>query len=222
MNENYQRPKRTTMKRASIYTENEVYPKIKEDMDDLVPSLTKPSKTSIPTTIQEIPVYSKSSGAFLDFNKQFKKERFKQHHNKFQLLSHYGNGGHGYFRHNGKNQLEEIEDLNFKKSKLLKFKTLDFVETIKEEQRTTMGSEVAGNEQFSHDKALGEMRRLMTKRNRGGRSSKSGGAYQGGHRYNTYNEQIVKSDNKFQKYLAEPDEFRSITEGGQMKENFKV
>lgn len=221
MSENYQRPKRTTTRRASIYTENDTHP-LKEKDYLGVPSLTKGSRVAIPNTITEIPVYTKSSGAFLDFNKQFKDARFKDHHNKFQLLSHYGNGGHGYFRHNGKNQLEEIEDLNFKKSKMLKFKTLDYIETIKEEQRTTMGSEIAGEVVLSHEKALGEMRRLMTKRNRGGRSSKRGGAYQGGHRYNTYNEEIVNNDTKFQKFLAEPDEFRSITEGGQMKENFKV
>ena len=222
MKKNYNPHKRIHMKRASIYTENDAHPKTDEDYLG-IPSMTKGSSVALPTTLEEIPVYTKSSGAFLDFNKQFKNVRFKDHKNKFQKLSHYGNGAHGFFRHDGKNQLEEIEDLQFKKPHSIKFKVLDYVETIKEEQRTTSGAEIAGNENLlSHEKALGEMRRLMTKRNRGGRSGKDGGAYQGGHRYNVYNEEMVKSDTKFQKYLAEPDEFRSITEGGEMKENFKV
>lgn len=221
MSENYRTTKRTTMKRASIYTETSKHPIIKEDGDDLVPSLVKGSSVPyIRNKVVEIPVEDRSSGAFLDFNTEWTKTKFKDHHNKFQKLSHYGNGGHGFYRHDKGNQLEEIEDLTFKKSKMLKFKTLNYVETIKEEQRTTNGSEIAGKQVLSHDKALAEMRKTMIKRNRGGRSGKEGGAYQGGHMFNVYNEKIVNKDNEFQKLNQKQEEFRSITDGVENMENY--
>lgn len=220
MTENYPKKKTINTKRLSIYTENNEHPK--KDKDYLgIPSLVKGS--SVPykrNKVVEIPVSERSSGAFLDFNTEWTNNKFKEHHNKHQKLSHYGNGGHGFFRHDKGNQLEEIEDLSFKKPKLLRFKTLNYVETIKEEQRTTEGSEIAGKQVLSHEKAMAEMRRLMTKRNRGGRSGKDGGAYQGGHKFNVYNEQIVHKDNEFQKLNEKQEEFKTITDGIETMENY--
>ena len=213
--------KRINMKRASIYTETSKHPTIKEDMEHLTPSLSKGSSVPyIRSKVIEIPVENRSSGAFLDFNTEWTNTKFKDHHNRHQKLSHYGNGGRGNFRHDKGNQLEAIEHLHFKTPKKVQFKPLSIVETIKEEQRTTMGSEVAGKSVFSHQKALEEIRKTMIKRNRGGRSGKGGGAYQGGHMYNIYNEKQVFKDEEFKKLNEEQKEFRTITEGIEDLENY--
>ena len=60
----------------------------------------------------------------------------------------------------------------------------------------------------------------MTKRNRGGNSGKEGGAYQGGHRNRTYNEEIIRKDDEFQKLNAKQEEFKSITQGQEANENY--
>jgi len=220
MSENYPKTKTTTTKRLSIYTENNEHPK--KDKDYLgIPSLVKGS--SVPykrSKVVEIPVSERSSGAFLDFNSEWSNNKFKEHHNRHQKLSHYGNGGAGFYRHDKGNKLEEIESLKFKKSKLLKFKHLNYVETIKEEQRTTNGSEIAGKQVLSHQKAMAEMRKTMVKRNRGGRSGKDGGAYQGGHMYNIYNEAQVFKDNEFQRLNEKQEEFKTITDGMETMENY--
>ena len=212
--------KRTTMKRASIFTENDEH--ANKDKDYLgLPIMSKGSSVPyIRNKVVEIPVEERSSGAFLDFNTEWTATKFKNRHNRHQILSYYGNGGRGNFRHDKGNQLEEIEDLKFKTHKGTTHSKLDIVETIKEEQRTTNGAEIAGKEAFSQQKALEEIRKTMVKRNRGGRSGKRGGAYQGGHMYNIYNEAQVFKDNEFQKLNEEQKEFRTITEGIEDLENY--
>lgn len=221
MKKNYNPHKRIHMKRASIYTENDAHPNKDEDYLGL-PIMTKGSSVPyIRNKVVEIPVEERSSGAFLDFNTEWTATKYKDHQNKHQLLSHYGNGGRGMYHHDKGNKLEEIENLSFRvKHKTMPMDKLDVVKTLEEEQRTTNGSEIAGKQTFSHFKALEEMRKNMVKRNRGGRSGKDGGAYQGGHMYNLYNEKQEFKDEEFKKLNEEQKEFRSITEGMEDLENY--
>ena len=112
---------------------------------------------------------------------------------------------------------EKDETLKVKyKMRKIKEMKLDPVETEKQEQRTTEGTEIRGREtMLNQSKAQTDINKLFKqKRNRGGRSGgKEGGAYQGGFNYINYGKEQVKQDNEFKKKNAEQDEFRSIVEG---------
>ena len=128
-----------------------------------------------------------------------------------------GNNGKGLYKHKTQNYFEKDETLNIKyKMRKIKEMLLDPVETERQEQRTTEGTEIRGKEtMLNQSKAQTDINKLFKqKRNRGGRSGgKDGGAYQGGFSYTGYDKDIVKKDNEFKKLNAEQDEFRSIVEG---------
>ena len=207
------------MKRQSIYTENDEHTKLFDTFDKLVPKkLDKTEQKEIPQTFKPYNISVRRSGAFNDFNKKFKDVRGHNHNNKFRLLNFMGgNNGKGLYKHNTQDYFEKDETLNMKyKMRKIKEMVLDPVETERQEQRTTEGTEIKGQEtMLNKNKAQADINKLFKqKRNRGGRSGgKDGGAYQGGFSYTGYDKDIVKKDNEFKKLNAEQDEFRSIVEG---------
>jgi len=207
------------MKRQSIYTENDEHTKLFDTFDKLVPKkLDKTEQKEIPQTFKPYNISVRRSGAFNDFNKKFKDVRGHNHNNKFRLLNFMGgNNGKGLYKHNTQDYFEKDETLNIKyKMRKIKEMLLDPVETERQEQRTTEGTEIKGQEtMLNKNKAQADINKLFKqKRNRGGRSGgKDGGAYQGGFSYTGYDKDIVKKDNEFKKLNAEQDEFRSIVEG---------
>ena len=207
------------MKRQSIYTENDEHTKLFDTFDKLVPKkLDKAEQVAIPQTFKPTNISVRRSGAFNDFNKKFKDVRGHNHNNKFRLLNYMGgNNGKGLYKHNTQDYFEKDETLKIKyKMRKIKEMLLDPVETERQEQRTTEGTEIKGQEtMLNKNKAQADINKLFKqKRNRGGRSGgKDGGAYQGGFSYTGYDKDIVKKDNEFKKLNAEQDEFRSIVEG---------
>ena len=207
------------MKRQSIYTENDEHTKLFDTFDKLVPKkLDKTEQKEIPQTFKPYNISVRRSGAFNDFNKKFKDVRGHNHNNKFRLLNFMGgNNGKGLYKHNTQDYFEKDETLKMKyKMRKIKEMVLDPVETERQEQRTTEGTEIKGQEtMLNKNKAQADINKLFKqKRNRGGRSGgKDGGAYQGGFSYTGYDKDIVKKDNEFKKLNAEQDEFRSIVEG---------
>tara|TARA_R110000787_G_scaffold138493_3_gene252137 strand:- start:646 stop:1317 length:672 start_codon:yes stop_codon:yes gene_type:complete len=207
------------MKRQSIYTENDEHTKLFDTFDKLVPKkLDKAEQVAIPQTFKPTNISVRRSGAFNDFNKKFKDVRGHNHPNKFRLLNYMGgNNGKGLYKHNTQDYFEKDETLKIKyKMRKIKEMLLDPVETERQEQRTTEGTEIKGQEtMLNKNKAQADINKLFKqKRNRGGRSGgKDGGAYQGGFSYTGYDKDIVKKDNEFKKLNAEQDEFRSIISG---------
>ena len=207
------------MKRQSIYTENDEHTKLFDTFDKLVPKkLDKTEQKEIPQTFKPYNISVRRSGAFNDFNKKFKDVRGHNHNNKFRLLNFMGgNNGKGLYKHNTQDYFEKDETLKMKyKMRKIKEMVLDPVETERQEQRTTEGTEIKGQEtMLNKNKAQADINKLFKqKRNRGGRSGgKDGGAYQGGFSYTGYDKDIVKKDNEFKKLNAEQDEFKSIVYG---------
>ena len=207
------------MKRQSIYTENDDHKKLFDTFDKLVPKkLNKAEQVEVPQTFKPYNISVRRSGAFNDFNKKFKDVRGHNHPNKYRLQNYMGgNNGKGLYKHKDMTFFEKDETLNIKhKMRKIKEMVLDPVETEKQEQRTTEGTEIRGAEtMLNMNKAQADINKLFKqKRNRGGRSGgKDGGAYQGGFSYTGYDKDIVKKDNEFKKKNAEQDEFRSIVEG---------
>jgi len=206
------------MKRQLIYTENDDHKKLFDENDKLVPFIGKSGTKPIPQTFVPYNISVRRSGAFNDFNKKFKEVRGHNHPNRYRLVDYMGgNNAKGLYKHSTQDYFEKDETLRTKyKVRVEKEMKLDPVETEKQEQRTTEGTEIKGAETaLDKNKAQADINKLFKqKRNRGGRNGgKDGGAYQGGFSYTGYNKDIVKKDNEFKKKNSEQNEFRSIVEG---------
>lgn len=206
------------MSAQSIFTENSSHKPLFDNHDNLTISLEKGKQVPLATTLSWIPQQTRLSGAFNDFNKEFKKVRGMNHPNPMRLPDYMGgNNAKGLFKASQEDYFSKDETLKLKfKPRRLNLFLLDPVETTKQEQRTTQGTEIRGKETALDKKvAQREVDYLYKKkRNRGGRSGgKEGGAYQGGQSFNDYNKDISKQDNTYKALNQEQDEFRSIIEG---------
>lgn len=215
MRKYYEKNKTTHTKRASIYTENDDFSN-KVDNDYLgVPSMVKGK--SVPykrNKVVEIPQQTRFSGAFNDFNSEWRKERqIRTRINPMRLNDYAGNGARG-FHHHSKTKEKRHKFFRYKQPKLAP--ELKIKEAITQEQRTTEGAEIRGKEVFNHQQALMEIKQKMRKTNRGGfTGGKDGGAYTGGWRYIMYNDDTIRNDRTFARLNKQQDEFRSIVEGEQ-------
>ena len=209
--------KTTHMRRASIYTENDEHPTIREDGEHLVPSLQKGKKVPLPKKVTGFtPQLTRFSGQFNDFNKEWREKREKPGRNKYVLPSHYGSQAAGYYHHDKEKKVH----VKFHKIKAPpKEKQLNPVTLEKQEQRTTEGSEIAGKQKLSHAQAMAEIRKKMKKINRGINQKK--GYYGSGMRYNAYVRQTVREDSKYKELNAKnDDEFTTIEQGLHTMENY--
>lgn len=205
------------MKRQSIYTENDNYAPAYDSWEKLTPSVKKPPSAPIPSTFKPYNISVRYSGAFNDFNKQFREKRQMPHENKFRLKNYMGgNNAKGLYKQDQEDYFSKDETLKLKyKMRKVKRMEVDRDELATQEQRTTEGAEICGKVELDARKAKAEVNLIeRTKRNRGGwNAGKDAGAFQGGFDYTGYNATQVKKDNEFKKLNAQQDEFRSIVEG---------
>lgn len=209
----YEKNKTTHTKRQLIYTENDKHPKSLGDYLG-VPSFARGK--SVPykrNKVVDIPQQTRFSGAFNDFNSEWRKERqIRTRMNPMRLKDYAGNGARGFHHHSKTKE----KGTKFDRYKQPKQTELKIKEAIKEEQRTTEGAEIRGKEVLNHQQALMDIKKKMYKRNRGGlNGGKDGGAYQGGWKYIMYNDDTIRRDRTFAKLNRKQDEFRSIVEGEQ-------
>lgn len=208
------------MKRQSIYTENDSYKSAYDSWEKLTPSVTKAPSAPIPSTFKPWNISTRHSGAFNDFNKQFRDKRQIPGENKFRLKNFMGgNNAKGLYKQDQEDYFMKDETLKIKyKMRKEKRMEVDRDELATQEQRTTEGAEIRGQVQLNERKARAEINLIeRTKRNRGGwNAGKDAGAFQAGFDYTGYNATQVKKDNEFKKLNAQQDEFRSIVEGEMM------
>ena len=204
------------MRRASIYTENDKHPTIRDEGDHLVPSLEKGNRVPIPNKVVGLtPQLTRFSGQFNDFVQEWRDKREKPGRNKHCLPSHYGSLAGGYYRHD-KEKKTKVKFHKMRKPK--KNKKISSYTLAKQEQRTTNGAEIAGKQKLSHAQAMAEIRRKIKKSNRGINQKK--GYYGSGMRYNAYVRQTAREDKKFKQLNKQPGEFKSVESGLQSMENY--
>jgi len=207
------------MKRQSIYTENDSHKPIYDEWENLAPeSVKKSAQTKLPTSFVPWNISVKNSGAFNDFNTQYREKRGRNHNNKHRLPNYMGgNNAKGFYKHATEDYFSRDETIKCK-YKIRKPKRMEINrdELAKQEQRTTEGAEIRGLETaLNIAKAKAEVKLVeKTKRNRGGwNAGKDSGAFQGGFNYTGYNATQIKKDNEFKRLNSQQDEFRSIVEG---------
>ena len=206
------------MKRQSIYTENDNYKPAYDEWEKLAPSsIKKSAQKKLPNTFVPYNVSVKHSGAFNDFNKNFREKRGRNHNNKHRLLNYMGgNNAKGKYKHNTEDYFSKDETIKCKyKIRKPKRMELNRDEVAKQEQRTTEGAEICGKQTaLNIRKAKAQVKLIeKTKRNRGGwNAGKDSGAFQGGFDYTGYNNTQIKKDNQFKKLNAQQNEFRSFVE----------
>jgi len=205
------------MKRQSIYTENDSYTPMYDEWEKLTPSVKKTEQKPLPNTFKPYNVSVEHSGAFNDFNTQFREKRGRNHNNRYRLPNYMGgNNAKGMYKHATEDYFSKDETLKVK-YKMRKPKRMEIDRDVlaEQEQRTTEGTEIKGKVKLDKKKAKAEVNLIeRTKRNRGGwNAGKDSGAFQGGFSYTGYNATQIKRDNKFKQLNAQQDEFRSIVEG---------
>ena len=206
------------MKEQSIYTENT--DGMFDEHDKLVPVLAKGSQVEIPKVWKPYNLSTRRSGAFNDFNPQFRKLNNINHTNKYRLPNMMGgNNAKGYYKHDTQDYFEKDETIKMKhRIRKIKETRLDPVENALQEQRDTEGTEIRGKETMLNKKRAEQKVKLLfkTKRNRGGYDAgKDGGAFSGGFAYTEYNNTQIKQDNKFKELNSQQEEFKSIIQGQQ-------
>jgi len=205
------------MKRVSIYTENDNYSPMYDEWEKLTPSVKKTEQTKLPNTFVPYNVSVRHSGAFNDFNSQFREKRGRNHNNKHRLPNYMGgNNAKGLYKHSTQDYFSKDETIKVK-YKMRKPKRMEINRDIlaEQEQRTTEGPEIRGQVKLDPRKAKAEVNLIeRTKRNRGGwNAGKDSGAFQGGFSYTGYNATQIKKDSKFKELNAQQTEFRSIISG---------
>jgi len=206
------------MKRQSIFTENDNHKPIYDEWEKLAPtSVKKTAQNALPNTFKPYNVSVRHSGAFNDFNTQFREKRGRNHTNKYRLPNYMGgNNAKGRYKHATEDYFSKDETIKVK-YKMRKPKRMEIGRDIlaEQEQRTTEGAEIRGKVKLNPRKAKAEINLIeRTKRNRGGwNAGKDSGAFQGGFAYTGYNDTQIKKDSKFKELNAQQDEFRSIVEG---------
>ena len=205
------------MKRQSIYTENDNYSPMYDEWEKLTPSVKKTEQTKLPNTFVPYNVSVRHSGAFNDFNSQFREKRGRNHNNKHRLPNYMGgNNAKGLYKHSTQDYFSKDETIKVK-YKMRKPKRMEINRDIlaEQEQRTTEGPEIRGQVKLDPRKAKAEVNLIeRTKRNRGGwNAGKDSGAFQGGFSYTGYNATQIKKDSKFKELNAQQTEFRSIISG---------
>ena len=175
----------------------------------------KPLKNGMPQNILQRA--KRNTGAFNDFNINFRDKRYGSHLNKFRPTRMEGNGGTGFFKHNVISYQDKLERSGLK-FKINGFKEVDYdglnlKETMAYERAGL--ADVSGYRKLDKKAAEEQLKGYIQKTNRGGRSGgKESGNAQGGILYRQHNANIVLKNNEYKKLIEEADtEFRTIMDG---------
>lgn len=163
----------------------------------------------MPKTHNKVPVQmTRMSGAFTDYNKQFRKKRSQPIVTKYQKFNTWGNSkAKGKYHHD---KMTKFEDkLKFKRKPEPKDKQLNTEAVEEKQQIITTGTEVRGYKKLDKRLAKMNIKRDMIKDNRGN-LFKSGGYYQAGRRFRQYEKETQRFDEKYIAIEEEPDEFSSL------------
>ena len=163
----------------------------------------------MPKTNNKVPQQMlRMSGAFNDYNQEFRKKRSQPRLNKYQDFSTWGNSNaKGKYHHD---KMTKFEDkIKFKRKSDPKDRQLNTEAVEENEQIDTTGTEVRGFRILDKNLAKRNIQRDMIKDNRGN-NFKDAGFYQAGRRFRDYEKQTKRFDEQFQLIEEEPDEFSDL------------
>ena len=206
------------MKRLSVITENSKSHRKHMDSFDLLGEYNFNQKKKLNILPQNILTRAKrNTGAFNDFNMNYRNKRQMVHLNKFRPTRMEGNGASGMYKHNIINHHDKLERSNIKyRIKGFnegQFDGLNLEDTMALENAAL--ADINGYRKVNKKDAKEQFNTYIEKTNRGGRSGgKTSGGFQGGYDFINFNNQIVRKDSKFKENIIKSDvEFRSILTG---------